>query len=103
MIFWQVLKILNNKNYNFFNFNKYNIPYLLLILLIFFQIVIGAFVSGLDAGKIYQSWPLMGQSYIPDDLSFNRFEDYIDFDSHSLVQFYHRNFAYLILSYILFK
>ena len=28
----------------------------------------GAFVSGLDAGKIYQSWPLMGNTYVPNDI-----------------------------------
>ena len=26
-------------------------------------IILGAFVSGLDAGKIYQTWPLMNNSY----------------------------------------
>ena len=34
----------------------------------------GAFVSGLDAGSIYQTWPLMNNSYVPDDLTFNSFE-----------------------------
>ena len=35
----------------------------------------GAFVSGLDAGKIYQTWPLMNESYYPDDIKIiNLFE-----------------------------
>ena len=58
-------------------------------------------MSGLDAGKIYQTWPLMGSSYVPDDLIINNFSNYLNFDNHSLVQFYHRNLAYLICVYIL--
>ena len=62
----------------------------------------GAFVSGLDAGKIYQTWPKMGNTYFPNDLSITDFKEIIDFDNHSLVQFYHRNLAYLILIYVIF-
>ena len=69
------------------------------VLLIFIQIVLGAFVSGLDAGKIYQTWPLMGSEYFPNDFIFEKMRDVINFDSHSLVQFYHRNLAYLIFFY----
>ena len=68
----------------------------LLIFLIYIQIIIGAFVSGLDAGKIYQTWPLMNNSYFPDDVIILNFKDFFNFNSHSLVQFFHRNLAYLI-------
>ena len=60
----------------------------------------GAFVSGLDAGKIYQTWPLMDYSYFPNDTYFNKFTDVIDFNNQGLVQFYHRNIAYFILVYV---
>ena len=36
---------------------------LFFLFLVLFQIVIGAFVSGMDAGKIYNSWPFMGNSF----------------------------------------
>jgi len=39
-----------------------------------FQIIIGAFVSGLDAGMIYQTWPKMNLSYFPDDINLNNFD-----------------------------
>ena len=39
------------------------------LFLVFLQISIGAFVSGMDAGKIYNSWPLMGNSIFPNDNS----------------------------------
>ena len=68
---------------------------------IFIQIIIGAFVSGLDAGRIYQTWPLMGETYFPDDFIALNNKDYINFENQSLVQFYHRNLAYFIIFYIL--
>jgi cytochrome c oxidase assembly protein subunit 15 len=68
--------------------------------MIFFQIILGAFVSGLDAGRLYQTWPLMNYNYFPDDVSINNFKDFFNFNNHGLVQFYHRNLAYLISIYI---
>ena len=65
------------------------------------QIIMGAFVSGLDAGKIYQTWPLMNDGYFPNDININNAKDFLNLDNHSLVQFYHRNIAYLITFYIL--
>ena len=101
-IFWLIKNFSSNKNKLFFKISKNNLPFQILILIIFFQIILGAFVSGLDAGKIYQTWPLMGQAYFPDDIIFFEFNNLFQFDSHSLVQFYHRNLAYLLIIYILF-
>jgi len=61
----------------------------------------GAFVSGLDAGKIYQTWPKMGEDYFPNDIILNNFRDIFNFNTHSLVQFYHRNLAYFLTGYII--
>ena len=69
--------------------------------MILFQVISGAFVSGLDAGRIYQTWPLMGRTYFPSDVNITNLKNIIDFNNHSLVQFYHRNLAYLITVYIL--
>ena len=65
------------------------------------QISIGAFVSGMDAGKIYNSWPLMGFSYFPDDNSIINLFRLEAFNDPSLVQFMHRNLAYLIFIFYL--
>ena len=67
----------------------------LILSLIFLQIIIGAFVSGMDAGKIYNSWPLMGSSYFPDDNKLSNLFKISAFSDPSLVQFIHRNLAYL--------
>ena len=99
LIFWNYLKInIHNKTFN--NLNPL-IPFVFLIL-IFLQIMIGAFVSGMDAGKIYNSWPLMGNTYFPDDNNFINLFKLKAFSDPSLVQFIHRNLAYIItLSYLL--
>ena len=79
---------------------------LFFLILIFGQIIIGAFVSGMDAGQIYNSWPLMGSSYFPDDNKIVNIFKLSAFSDPSLVQFMHRNLAYLILIFyffILFK
>ena len=52
---------------NFMQINSEFIFLKILLFLIFLQIVVGAFVSGLDAGKIYQTWPLMNGNYFPSD------------------------------------
>ena len=72
------------------------------IFLVFLQITIGAFVSGMDAGKIYNSWPLMGNGFFPDDNIFSNLFSLNAFSDPSLVQFMHRNLAYIIVFYYLY-
>ena len=95
LILWNILKY---KNYSFINNHiiKYNLP-LIFLFTIFLQIIFGAFVSGMDAGKIYNTWPLMGNNYFPNDSIFLNLFDIRVFSEPSLVQFIHRNLAYLIL------
>ena len=99
LIYWNYLKINISRKIT----NKLNvfIP-LFFLILVFLQISIGAFVSGMDAGKIYNSWPLMGNSYFPNDNNINNLFEVAAFSDPSLVQFIHRNLAYLIgIFYIL--
>lgn len=65
--------------------------------LIFLQIITGAFVAGIDAGFIYNTWPAMDNGHIippgiwtEPPLWPGMFED------HRIVQFNHRMLAYLI-------
>ena len=99
-IFWLIKNLKTKTNKVFFKFSATNLPFLFLIFLIYLQIIMGAFVSGLDAGKIYQTWPLMGNSYFPND-TILVIKNLVNFDNHSLVQFYHRNLAYFIFFYVL--
>ena len=95
LIYWNYLSLKNI----FFSEKRlnYNIPIIFLIL-IFIQISIGAFVSGMDAGKIYNSWPLMESSYFPNDNNLMDLLKLSAFSDPSLVQFMHRNLAYLIFT-----
>ena len=99
-IFWLIKNITRNKNKIFFKISYINLPFQVLILLVFIQIIFGAFVSGLDAGKIYQTWPMMGSSFIPNDLIMSNYKFFFDFKNHSLVQFYHRVLAYILILYV---
>ena len=99
LIYWNYLKVINNQNV--VNGIGSHIPFLFLIL-IFVQIVIGAFVSGMDAGKIYNSWPLMGNTYFPNDSNLKDLLKLSALSDPSLVQFIHRNLAYLITIFYVF-
>jgi len=67
--------------------------------LAFVQILLGALVAGIDAGRAFPTWPLMGDGFLPPDpfsltpVWRNFFED------AGLVQFVHRMVAYLLLVY----
>jgi cytochrome c oxidase assembly protein subunit 15 len=94
IIFWKLLRLtqirINNISFNLRLFKFF-------FILLFIQLIIGAFVSGMDAGKLYNTWPLMGSSYFPDDSKFIEFLNINFFDNPSIVQFVHRNLAYLIV------
>ena len=75
---------------------------IIFLLLVFCQIIVGAFVSGMDAGTIYNTWPLMGSSYFPDDSKIVELFSLNSFNEPSLVQFMHRNLAYLIMFFYFF-
>jgi len=92
---WNYLII--NKNLTV-SINKQFPNYLLItfLFLVLIQISVGAFVSGLDAGQIYKTWPLMNKNYFPDDSNISDFFSKNLLETPSLVQFIHRNISYLI-------
>ena len=103
IVFWNFLELTELKINQIsikLNFIKF------FLFLLFIQLIIGAFVSGMDAGNIYNTWPLMGSTYFPDDSRFNEFLNIKFFDNPSIVQFIHRNLAYIIFAvyiYLLFS
>ncbi|OJH45759.1 MULTISPECIES: heme A synthase [Paracoccus] len=67
-----------------------------LLHLTFLQILIGALVAGIDAGRTYTGWPTMGGEWIPSaiwdgTLGWRNF-----FENPALVQFIHRMTGYLV-------
>ena len=79
--------IKNNKQIFFINS--------LLILLILITVASGGFVAGLDAGLVYNTFPKMGDSYIPHEI-FNIKPIYLNFfENPATVQFNHRLLGFL--------
>ncbi len=64
--------------------------------LVVLQVVYGAFTAGLDAGRIYTTWPLMNGTFMPENV--HAFGDLVkDLTDHrDGVQFVHRNLAWLV-------
>jgi len=99
LVLWEYLSI---KKFNLnYQIDNNNLPLIFLILL-FIQLILGAFVSGMDAGKIYNSWPLMDNSYFPDDNNIVDLFKISVFDDPSLTQFIHRNLAYFIMAFYIY-
>ncbi len=72
-----------------------------LIVAIYLQIVLGAFVAGLDAGLSHNTWPLMDGQFVPDGL-LAMSPWYLNlFENVATVQFDHRMLAYLIAAWAL--
>lgn len=64
--------------------------------LLFVQILMGALVAGIDAGRIFNTWPGMNGQLIPDGyLAGLPFHQAI-FESHAAVQLQHRWMAYIV-------
>lgn len=64
-------------------------------ILLMITIIWGAFVAGLDAGRIYNTWPLMGGQLTPPE-AFGAL-----IESHAWVQFFHRWVAALTFIFII--
>ena len=74
-----------------------------LLHLTFLQILFGALVAGIDAGRSYTDWPLMAGQFFPPDLFYlnpwwrNFFED------PGLVQFVHRVSGYVLFIFCFYS
>ena len=98
LIFWFILSIYKTKKFQI----KYpNLLLLFILMLIVLQIILGAFLSGLDGGLVYNSWPDMNGSFFPNDVSYSDLLSSQLFYNISIIQFLHRITAYLILFFII--
>ena len=97
-----ILKKLYPSAYKFTS-NRRNLKYQFLILLLVTIVTIwyGAFMAGLDAGKSFNSWPLMGGQVIPENLFLDNFYENILHNS-VFIHFTHRMLAYLLFFYFIY-
>ncbi len=88
-IYWVLLEYNNQsfKQIDVFSFKMKNAVLSLFI----FQLILGAFVAGLDAGKIFNTFPKMGSEWISSVIPFNA----QIFSSKAGVQFLHRTNAFV--------
>lgn len=74
----------------------------ILLGLTFAQILLGALVAGIDAGRGYVNWPLMNGQFLPSE-SFDYTPFWSNFfENPALVQFNHRILGYLLLGFAIF-
>ncbi len=91
---WLALSVMKREEIQTFAFVR-NFSFLILLTVIL-QIIYGAFVAGTKAGFIYNTFPLMGDSFVPPNMGhlqpawLNLFENIVT------LQFIHRGIAYLL-------
>lgn len=95
-IYWVALEWKPFKKHRSFDTKQATIAVMLILAI---QIIYGAFVAGLKAGKMYNTFPKMGRSWIPSDLktAFEISGISSLFENGIVVQFVHRYLAYLVL------
>ena len=88
------------------NFSSHKTFFIFFNIIIFFTVIYGAFMAGLDAGKSFNTWPKMGDNYIPENLIFIEDRLFGFFDNSVFIHFFHRALAYLsflTIFYMCFK
>ena len=97
LTFWFILENLKVQKFAIKINNTFTNFFLILILL---QIILGAFLSGLNGGLLYNSWPDMNGSFIGDDIYKNDLYNIQSFNNPSVIQFYHRVTAYVLIFFL---
>lgn len=70
------------------------------LVLVFAQILLGALVAGIDAGRSYSEWPMMAEGEFLPSESFDLTPFWTNFtENAALVQFNHRMLGYLVLAF----
>ena len=96
--FWFILQNFNIQKFT----NKIDYKFLLsFFILILFQILLGVFLAGLNGGLLYNSWPDMNGYFLPNDIIKNDLYSNEIFDNPSVIQFYHRLSAYIIIIFLI--
>jgi cytochrome c oxidase assembly protein subunit 15 len=73
-----------------------------LVPLVFIQMLLGAFMAGLDAGRAFNTWPTYAGRWIPAGL-FNLSPWWRNhFENHAMVHFQHRTMAYAVAAAVFY-
>ncbi len=97
LVFWFILDNLEIKKFD----NK--LPQIFLgvfLLFIIIQIILGAFLAGLDGGLLFNTWPDMNGNFLPNDIMIKDLYLIQSSNNASVIQFYHRVSAYIIIIFL---
>ena len=83
LLFWLILDLKDKKSKIKFDLN------LIIFLILFMTIIAGSLVAGMDAGLMYNTYPLMNDSFFPIDYLSLGFLD--PFENPGSAQFHHRH------------
>ena len=98
LIFWFILESLKINKFKLKINNRFLTFFLVIILI---QIILGAFLAGLNGGLLYNSWPDMNGSFFPDDIIQKDLYNTSSLDNPSIIQFYHRLVAYILIIFLI--
>ena len=107
-LFWTFLKTIPMK-FTVTNKIVNKSAWMLATVVAFFQIMLGGMMSGMKAGLAYPTWPDQGGKFVPDVLMESSAWNYRNVDVYdgsafmpALVQFLHRNVAYVLITILLY-
>jgi cytochrome c oxidase assembly protein subunit 15 len=95
-VLWTALEVLGAKRTAMPSLVRFRPMAWLLAALVFFQILLGAIVAGLDAGLAFPTWPTFGGNWVPPGLYSLAPWWANHFDNPAMTHFQHRNIGYAI-------
>jgi cytochrome c oxidase assembly protein subunit 15 len=95
-VFWTALEIGGAAHTHIGAAEKFRGWAIALVGLVFVQIILGAFMAGLDAGRAFSTWPTYAGVWVPVGL-YDLQPWWINhFENHALVHFQHRTVGYAV-------
>ena len=105
LILWTALGLIykDNKEQKFIKYKKVRILSIIGTIVLGIQIIYGAFVAGLKAGLYYNTWPKMGNKWIPSEVlnALPREGPVSLLDNITVVQFIHRYLAWIVAAIVM--
>jgi cytochrome c oxidase assembly protein subunit 15 len=102
-VFWVALTLIHSRRLTGSPIAMWVPRVKVLLVLLTLQIIYGAFVAGTKAGWTYNTWPMMGDEWVPESIFFAFQKDGISSLINNLasIQFIHRGLAYILAAYVI--
>ncbi|MGZ3865241.1 MAG: COX15/CtaA family protein [Bacteroidia bacterium] len=101
--FWFAMELIYDKNEDPTEGKKLFSATIIMSVTVIVQIIYGAFVAGLKAGKFYNTWPKMGDQWFQGDIIFSSDTLLQSFTENPAgVQFIHRTFAWVVVCAVIY-